>query len=107
MRQAAIRWSWRTVERGYTGEEPAQEAESHGMRLELVNHPGSRQGFALLPRRWVVECRASRGATPFRPLKCRTTSGYLSRWRGRTSSLSLASCCIEPSLHAGRLRNTL
>ena len=55
------------VDRGYTGEEPAEKAESHGMRLEVVKHPESRRGFVLLPRRWVVE-RSFAWATRFRRL---------------------------------------
>ena len=43
------------VDQGYTGERPAQEAEAHGMRLEIVKHEGAKRGFVLLPRRWVVE----------------------------------------------------
>ena len=43
------------VDQGYTGERPAEEAEAHGIRLEVVKHPESKQGFVLLPRRWVVE----------------------------------------------------
>ena len=43
------------VDRGYTGEEPAAEAEQRGIRLEVVKHPGAKKGFVLLPRRWLVE----------------------------------------------------
>ena len=42
------------VDQGYTGERPAEEAEAHGIRLEVLKHPESKQGFVLLPRRWVV-----------------------------------------------------
>lgn len=42
------------VDQGYTGERPAEEAEAHGMSLEVVKHPESKRGFVLLPRRWVV-----------------------------------------------------
>jgi len=55
------------VDRGYTGEQPAEQAEAHGIRLEVVKHPGSRRGFVLLPRRWVVE-RSFAWATRFRRL---------------------------------------
>src|ERR687897_3633757 len=55
------------VDRGYTGEQPAEQAEAHGIRLEVVKHPGSRHGFVLLPRRWVVE-RSFAWATRFRRL---------------------------------------
>jgi transposase len=51
------------VDQGYAGERPAEEAEAHGIRLELVKHLEAKRGFVLLPRRWVVErdfARASR-----------------------------------------------
>lgn len=43
------------VDQGYTGEQPAQDAEAQGIRLEVVKLPTAKQGFVLLPRRWVVE----------------------------------------------------
>ena len=43
------------VDQGYAGERPAEEAEAHGMRLEVVKHEEAKRGFVLLPRRWVVE----------------------------------------------------
>ena len=43
------------VDRGYTGERPASEAEARGIRLEVVKCPEPERGFVLLPRRWVVE----------------------------------------------------
>ena len=43
------------VDQGYTGERPAEEAQAHGMRLEVVKHEEAKRGFVLLPRRWVVE----------------------------------------------------
>jgi transposase len=42
-------------DQGYTGEQPAQDAEAQGMRLEVVKLPTTKRGFVLLPRRWVVE----------------------------------------------------
>lgn len=55
------------VDRGYTGEEASDAAEAHGIRLEVVKHPGAKKGFVLLPRRWVVE-RSFAWATRFRRL---------------------------------------
>ena len=55
------------VDQGYTGERPAEEAEAHGMRLEVVKHEEAKRGFVLLPRRWVVE-RDFAGASRFRRL---------------------------------------
>jgi transposase len=37
--------------RNYTGERAAEEAEAHGMRLEVVKHEEAKRGFVLLPRR--------------------------------------------------------
>ena len=51
------------VDQGYAWEQPAEEAQAHGMRLEVVKHEEAKRGFVLLPRRWVVErdfARASR-----------------------------------------------
>jgi transposase len=43
------------VDQGYTGERPSEEAEAHGITLEVVKHEEAKRGFVLLPRRWVVE----------------------------------------------------
>jgi transposase len=43
------------VDQGYTGTQPVQDAEAHGIRLEVVKLPIAKRGFVLLPRRWVVE----------------------------------------------------
>jgi transposase len=43
------------VDQGYTGDQPAADAEAHGIRLEVVKHTEAKRGFVLLPRRWVVE----------------------------------------------------
>jgi transposase len=46
------------VDQGYTGSEPADAAAEHGIQLEVVkllDAQGPRQGFVLLPKRWVVE----------------------------------------------------
>lgn len=43
------------VDQGYTGEEPLQSAQQHGIKLEVVKHTEAKRGFVLLPRRWVVE----------------------------------------------------
>ena len=55
------------ADQGDTGEQPAADAAQHGMRLEVVRHPGAKRGFVLLPRRWVVE-RAFAWAARFRRL---------------------------------------
>ena len=43
------------VDQGYTGERPSEEAEAHGITLEVVKHEEAKRGFVLLPRRRVVE----------------------------------------------------
>ncbi len=43
------------VDQGYTGEQPAQDAQAHGIRLDVVKLSEAKKGFVLLPRRWVVE----------------------------------------------------
>jgi transposase len=55
------------VDAGYTGAVPAQAAQAHGMRLEVVKLPEAKRGFVLLPRRWVVE-RSFAWLTRFRRL---------------------------------------
>ena len=55
------------VDQGYTGEQAAEEAAQHGMRLEVVKHHEAKRGFVLLPRRWVVE-RSFAWAARFRRL---------------------------------------
>ena len=55
------------VDQGYTGAGAAQDAHDHGIHLEVVKLPAARQGFVLLPRRWVVE-RSFAWAARFRRL---------------------------------------
>jgi len=55
------------VDQGYTGAEPAAQAEAKGIRLEVVKHHEAKRGFVLLPRRWVVE-RSFAWAARFRRL---------------------------------------
>jgi transposase len=43
------------VDQGYTGEQAEDDAEEHGIHLEVVKLPQAKRGFVLLPRRWVVE----------------------------------------------------
>src|SRR6478609_4876815 len=42
------------VDQGYTGENAADAAKQHGIRLEVVKHTEAKRGFVLLPRRWVA-----------------------------------------------------
>jgi transposase len=43
------------VDQGYTGDAAAEQAQSNGIKLEVVKHTEAKKGFVLLPRRWVVE----------------------------------------------------
>lgn len=43
------------VDQGYTGETAAGDARENGVQLEVVKHAEAKNGFVLLPRRWVVE----------------------------------------------------
>ena len=42
-------------DQGYTDQQPAQDAAQVGITLTVVKLPAAKQGFVLLPRRWVVE----------------------------------------------------
>jgi transposase len=55
------------VDQGYIGEEVQAVAEGHGIELVVVKLPEAKQGFVLLPRRWVVE-RSFAWTTRFRRL---------------------------------------
>jgi transposase len=43
------------VDQGYTGDDPQAAAAEHGVDLAVVRLPEAKQGFVLLPRRWVIE----------------------------------------------------
>jgi transposase len=55
------------VDQGYTGAEPAAQAEEKGIRLIVSKLPEAKRGFVLLPRRWVV-ARSFAWAARFRRL---------------------------------------
>lgn len=55
------------VDVGYTGEQAQQDAQAQGIHLEVVKLPQAKNGFVLLPRRWVVE-RSFGWVTRFRRL---------------------------------------
>ena len=48
-------WSTTSEQDRARVEEPAEVAEEHGIRLEVVKRPEAKRGFVLLPSRWVVE----------------------------------------------------
>jgi len=68
------------VDQGYTGDQPAEDAEKHGIRLEVVKLPEAKKGFVLLPRRWVVE-RSFAWASRFRRL-ARDYERFRKPWQG-------------------------
>lgn len=43
------------VDQAYTGDDAQDDANEHGITLEVVKLPQAKKGFVLLPRRWVVE----------------------------------------------------
>jgi transposase len=55
------------VDQGYTGQTAAEDAQAHGIRLEVIKLAKAKRGFVLLPRRWVVE-RSFGWAARFRRL---------------------------------------
>jgi transposase len=55
------------VDQGYTGDQLAQDAAAHGIHLEAAKLPEAKNGFMLLPRRWVVK-RSFAWAARFRRL---------------------------------------
>ncbi len=55
------------VDQGYTGPEPTTAAQAEGIESQVVKLPTARQGFVLLPKRWVVE-RSFAWASRFRRL---------------------------------------
>jgi transposase len=94
------------VDRGYAGEEAAEAAQTSGIRLEVVRHPGAKKGFVLLPRGggwWSAPSRGRRGFAD----SPRTTRGCPQRWRGCTSSPSSAFSSTGPSPRSCQVRNTL
>lgn len=58
------------VDQGYTGPEPTAAAQAEGIELQVVKLPTARQGFVLLPKRWVVE-RSFAWASRSSPLAAR------------------------------------
>jgi transposase len=62
---STVELAW--VDRGYTGGDPAEAAEARGIESVVVRLPEAKQGFVLLPRRWVGE-RPFAWATRFRRL---------------------------------------
>lgn len=55
------------VDHGDTGEQAAQDAAQHGIKVEEGKLPDAKTGFVLLPSRWVVE-RSFAWTTRFRRL---------------------------------------
>ena len=43
------------VDQGYTGSDAAEAAQENGIQLDVVKLSEAKQGFVLLPKRWVVE----------------------------------------------------
>ena len=75
------------VDQGYTGEKAAEEAEAHGMRLEVVKHEETKRGFVLLPRRWVVEMSQP---------QCPRTCSFFASLDSRVAPLPMYSLALSP-----------
>ena len=56
------------VDAGCTGARAAEAAKAQGVKLEVVKLKEAKQGFGLLPKRWVVVERAFGWAARFRRL---------------------------------------
>jgi len=50
------------VDQGYTCEQAEKDARAHGIKLKVVKLEKAKNGFVLLPRRWVVERSCVGGA---------------------------------------------
>lgn len=48
-----VKLAW--ADQGYTGQQAHNDAQAHGVQLEVVKLSEAKKGFVLLPRRWVVE----------------------------------------------------
>ena len=55
------------ADQGYTGDKAKEDAQAHGITLQVIKHAEAKRGFVLLPRRWVVE-RSFAWAARFRRL---------------------------------------
>ncbi len=93
------------VDQGYTGENAAEAAEKHGVRLEVVKHTEAKRGFVLLPRRWVVE-RSFAWAARFRRL-ARDYERLAKPWPDSTTWSSPSSCSQIWSGHSPEVNNRL
>jgi transposase len=93
------------VDQGYTGPTAAQAAQQHGLRLEVVKHPMAKRGFAMLPRRWVVE-RSFAWAARFRRL-ARDYERLDTSLKGLICSPSPLSCSAISQIHSNEVPNRL
>jgi transposase len=82
------------VDQGYTGEDAAEAAQAHGIRLEVVKLPEVKRGFVLLPRRWVASGRSPgwRACAGWRA----TTSACQRPWSDYTWLASSLLCSAKP-----------
>jgi transposase len=78
------------VDRRYTGEATAAAVAAEGVELIVVKHREAKNGFVLLPRRWVVGRTVGGWDGPAG--RRGTTSGCPRRSRRGTGSRSSRSC---------------
>ena len=93
------------VDQGYTGQAAAEAAEENGIRLHVVRLPEAKQGFVLMPRRWVIE-RSFGWMSRFRRLArdCERLPELLA---GSTSLLSEQSCSLASLPFRQQVHNRL
>jgi Toprim domain len=103
----AIAWHLQQVLnlRRYTGDNAAQAAERHGVRLEVVKHTEVKRGYVLLPRRWVVE--RSFAWAPASDDWPETTRGVQRPWPVSTTWPSPSSCSQIWPDHSRKVNNRL
>jgi transposase len=94
------------VDQGYTGERPATDAETHGMRLEVVKHEEAKRGFVLTTAPPLWWSGISHGHHDFDGRR-RITRGCPPLWRVCTLSPSLAPSSSRRPASSAWVHNTL
>ncbi len=92
------------VDQGYTGDDAAEAAEEHGMRLEVVKLPQAKKGFVLL------RAAGSWSEPPGRDASAAlhaTTNGCPRPWPDCIFWPSSAFCLAVPWLHSCEVHNRL
>jgi transposase len=48
------------ADQGCTGQRPGQDAQAHGIELQVVERAEAKKDFVLLPKCWAIECSLAR-----------------------------------------------